>query len=1307
MRRLLMWLALFVPFIVIPPTVHGQPNQTARKAIDLQELVNFKQDFQHTNFEKLEEANLAYFQFTQIPDEKQLAALKAKGLKVMSYSSNKTYLLSFPNSLDKRDLIKLGIVAFAPTKKEQKLAANIRDKVYPAYAMTGDNRLKIAINFHEGFSKNRYHFLLEKYDIEILEDQFTAKNIITIIAHLADIDLIAEEPLVAFVDLVTPPVEQLNHEVKALQKISYVNSANGYNLKGNGVVVGIGDGGELGDHLDFQDRVINYANGTYSSFGDHGDHVSGIVGGGGQVNPRHKGMAPEATVLTQKTSLVTYYAEDYYNDHGMILTNNSYGTSFNCATNGTYNYTSQNLDLQMRNFPDMLHVFAAGNSGSQTCSPYPAGYFTLLKFYQSAKNVLTVGNVTDSRIIKSNSSRGPASDGRLKPEICGIGTSVTSTSRNFDYSTKTGTSMAAPSVTGTMALLYESYRNENGNANPQGGLMKAVACNTADDLGNDGPDYIYGFGLINARRAISTIQDGRHLTSSISNGDSNTHTINVPANTKEVKVMLYWTDKEAVPYPVKALVNNLDVEVTTSNGTNLLPWVLNFDPAHVADLATRQVDSLNNIEQVSLDNPPSGNYTISVTGTEIPEGPQEYYIVYEFVAEDVVLTHPMGEEPFGFSEVEPIQWDTDNNNTSTFTVEYSLDGGSNWIVIDNNVAADQRSLFWAVPSNVTESAFVKVSKNIGGYSDSNATAFSIYDAPVLLTSPACEGRVFLDWNEIGGVDHYEVLKYEGTEMVSVGTTMDSEYTVIDSDMVLGEQYWFAVKGIKSGGLGSKRSIAMPCIPTDDAACDWSNDILAEAIIIPLKGRIMTGSGLTSTEVVSLQVRNIGDNEVSGIDLSYRINNGSVVTEHYAPAIASGELITYIFDQVVDMSLVGGYTIDAWVNFGEDININNDSIIGQTHSEQLANPPIDLEQGALAFDFELSNSYTYNSNEIGLTELIRWDFETEVDGTMVAGSSNSIELLIDEDASVIDPNYSNNGIITVNLSDHDLADGLELGFVYSNNNLFPLEEGPELLNKAYVRGSDSDSWIEAYAMLEEETGWHEVEYLNVGELLNNTGQSLSTSFQIRFEENGKGLLLNTVSIRQTSALPVELVSFNAIKIGGDALLKWKTASELNNERFEIQVATSVEQIQNNDFKVLGTIPGMGTSVEPQLYTYLDITPNKNGYYYYRLKQLDYDGKFDYSEIRELEFSEEDYQIESYPNPFTDYVTIGSDQSTFSNLKGRLYNTIGQLVDEFEIPASGHSGPYRFDIRAELPGGSYFLHLEGESGSRRTIALIKAE
>ncbi|MFK7809418.1 MAG: S8 family serine peptidase, partial [Saprospiraceae bacterium] len=689
MRRLLTWLALFVPFIVTPPTVFGQSNQAAGKAVDLQEIVKFKQDSQHTNFEKLEEGSLAYFQFNQIPDEQKLAELKASGFKLLSYSNDKTYLFAFPSNVKKERLSKFGIVAFAPTKKEQKLAPVVRNNMYPSHAIAADSRVKIAINFHPGFSKERYHFLLEKYDIEVMEDNYGHGNIFTVLMEPTDVDLLSEEPMISFIDVVTPPVELLNNEVRSLQKVTYANAANGYGLNGNGVVVGVGDGGELGDHLDFQDRVINYANGTYSSFGDHGDHVAGIIGGGGIIDAENRGMASEATLLIQKTSLIWYYANDYFYNDNMVLTNNSYGTSFNCTSNGTYNYTSQTLDIQLRQFPEMLHIFAAGNSGAQTCSPYPTSYFTLLKYYQSAKNVLTVGNVTDTRTIKSNSSRGPASDGRLKPEICGIGTSVTSTSRNFDYTTKTGTSMAAPAVTGTMALLYESYKTQNGGSNPSGALMKAIACNTADDLGNAGPDYTYGFGLINARRAVETIIEGRHFTNNISNGGSTSHNITVPANTKQVKVMLYWHDKEAEPNPAKALINDLDLVLSNSSGTDYLPWVLNHDPAQVANLATRSIDTLNNIEQVTIDNPAAGSYTISVAGTEVPSGPQEYYVVYEFVTDDVVLTNPMGGEQLSFSDVVAIQWDAETNNTSTFSVEYSTDGGSSWNTIDANVAATE------------------------------------------------------------------------------------------------------------------------------------------------------------------------------------------------------------------------------------------------------------------------------------------------------------------------------------------------------------------------------------------------------------------------------------------------------------------------------------------------------------------------------------------------------------------------------------------------------------------------------------------
>ena len=67
--------------------------------------------------------------------------------------------------------------------------------------------------------------------------------------------------------------------------------------------------------------------------------------------------------------------------------------------------------------------------------------------------------------------------------------------------------------------------------------------------------------------------------------------------------MLYWPDKEAAVYPEKTLVNDLDIELITPDGSTIHPWVLNIDPAHVADVATRNIDTLNNIEQITIDLP--------------------------------------------------------------------------------------------------------------------------------------------------------------------------------------------------------------------------------------------------------------------------------------------------------------------------------------------------------------------------------------------------------------------------------------------------------------------------------------------------------------------------------------------------------------------------------------------------------------------------------------------------------------------------------------------------------------------------------
>ena len=122
--------------------------------------------------------------------------------------------------------------------------------------------------------------------------------------------------------------------------------------------------------------------------------------------------------------------------------------------------------------------------------------------------------------------------------------------------------MSAPSVTGTLALLNERYKQLNSGQKVEGALIKAVACNTADDEGNIGPDYAYGFGIINGKRAVEVLENSQYEKATLSDGENHTATITVPAGLGQVKVMLYWHDKEAPAYPTKALINDLDLTVT-------------------------------------------------------------------------------------------------------------------------------------------------------------------------------------------------------------------------------------------------------------------------------------------------------------------------------------------------------------------------------------------------------------------------------------------------------------------------------------------------------------------------------------------------------------------------------------------------------------------------------------------------------------------------------------------------------------------------------------------------------------------------
>ncbi|MBI2730719.1 MAG: S8 family serine peptidase, partial [Sphingobacteriales bacterium] len=414
-----------------------------------------------------------------------------------------------------------------------------------------------------------------------------------------------------------------------------------------------------------------------------------------------------------------------------------------CAGDGDYNEFSMYLDSQTRANDALLHVFAAGNDGLLTCSPYPLRYATIKSGWQCSKNVLDVTNgLGFLQIIASTSSRGPVSDGRIKPEIAAAGNDVRTTFTNNTYNRGFGTSIAAPAVTGVLALLTERYKQLHGNANPKGALLKALLCNSADDMGSPGPDFVAGYGWMNAKKAVEDMEAGQYIFGSLSNGQTATHTINVPANTSVLKVMLYWNDAPASPASSAYLVNDLDL-VVKNGGTDYLPWILNPSPAGVTNNATTGTDHLNNMEQVTINNPSSGSFNLQVTGFSVPQGAQDYVITYEFIQSGIELEYPNGGEKMLTDSAETIFWNASDGNTSPFTLEYSSDNGNNWTVIDNNIPSTANLYNWGYSGLVpTAQALMRISRNNTSIKDQSDNVFTVLGKPsvaisVVPTSGVC------------------------------------------------------------------------------------------------------------------------------------------------------------------------------------------------------------------------------------------------------------------------------------------------------------------------------------------------------------------------------------------------------------------------------------------------------------------------------------------------------------------------------------------------------------------------------------------
>jgi hypothetical protein len=278
---------------------------------------------------------------------------------------------------------------------------------------------------------------------------------------------------------------------------------------------------------------------------------------------------------------------------------------------------------------------ATCTSGCETALHHPQTPFDTLGTTASAKNILAVGAISTGGTIIGFSSRGPAKDGRVKPDVVARGASVYSTVPENTYATASGTSMSSPAVTGIAALLTEQWRRTFAGANPLPEQLKAVIIAGAEDLGNPGPDYTFGFGLVNAKASADLIradEGGRRIrTLSFNQGAQEGWEIPVIVDqTQTLRVVLNWADP-AIPYlggddiAAKALVNDLDLSITDPSGTTWRPWVL--DLANAGANATRAVNTVDNTEMVEIPNAAPGVYRVTAFGTNVAEGPQKAVLV--------------------------------------------------------------------------------------------------------------------------------------------------------------------------------------------------------------------------------------------------------------------------------------------------------------------------------------------------------------------------------------------------------------------------------------------------------------------------------------------------------------------------------------------------------------------------------------------------------------------------------------------------------------------------------------------------------
>jgi hypothetical protein len=1052
-------------------------------------------------------------QFDHIPTTQERAALSRAGIELLDYVPNNAYTATVRGSLNTSVLSMVKARSVVELRPEQKMFPSLAQKQFPSRAVRIPGTVDLWISFPRTFSFETVSRELTAKNFEILSEDYKNYRVIALRIPQQKLYELASLPFIEFVQIAPAEDKPLNNKDVVNARANVLTSSLGRNLDGKGVAIGIGDNADPLQHIDFAGRLINRAPLVGQS---HGVHVTGTAAGAGIVNEKYKGFAPKATIISQAFSGILASAPAYVSDYGMVVTNNSYGNVVDdCTTFGVYDIYSNIMDQYAYDMPFLQNVFAAGNSGAYNCSPYLPGFSNVLGGYQTAKNLVTVGATSELGVVASFSSKGPVRDGRIKPEIVTQGQPVISTIPLNTYGSNQGTSMASPGATGGITLLYQRYRQLHGT-NPKNGLIKTLLCNGATDEGNTGPDFSYGFGWMNLLRSVKMMENNNYFDDSVANSQINTHSITVPANTAQLKVMLYWNDPAAAVLAAHALVNDLDLEVVDPSSTVNLPYLLDTLPGNVTAAATTGADHVNNIEQVVINNPVAGTYTLRVKGTAVAQNPhQEYFLAYDTIPVSTNITYPIGGERLTQGDFFYVTWESYGNPANSFTLDYSTDDGLTWTNIGTSPAGTHQ-FGWTLPSVFTEKARVRVTQNGTGVV-STGEKFTIVGIPtVSLAATQCEGYIAINWTPVTEATGYEVMMLRGDDMASIATVPAGQTNYTFSGLSKDSIYWVTVRSILNGNPG-RRALAISRQP-NNGTCSGTisdNDLKIDAVIAPVSGRQFTSTSLGASTVISVRIKNLDDAAINNFNIKYSVNGAPFVSETNGSAIAAGGTYVHNFAATYDFSAIASYQLRVVVEntSGTDPVPANDTMTVTV--KQLANPVVTLNVGSdFLDDLESADSATYYSPQTGLSNRDRYDFVSNTVYGRLRTFVNSGIAFSGEKALTLDADRFNGGTTdsltgTFNLSTYTTAtDDIRLDFMFKHHG-----QVPNPANNVWVRGDDQKPWISVYDLYANQGDpgvFNKSTSIELSDILAANSQNFSSSFQVRWGQWGQILTADDLS-----------------------------------------------------------------------------------------------------------------------------------------------------------------------------------------------------